>query len=287
MDDKCNKPSAINTELQGIVQEEAVDLSTGGDCRKACDSALGMNSQHNDLRSENFDSRSEDLIFSGISLFEPKAKFSALQSDHLDASVHKNSESKSESIELRKQNLKLVSGLKYHRKNTKEKTVQCGVCEKKLSSKRTLTKHLHLHTGTHPYRCSVCGKGFSQSSDIKQHMNTHTGEKPFHCNMCQKRFTQSSNLNKHMKTHTGEKPFHYNMCQKRFTQSSDLIVHMRTHTGEKPFHCNMCQKCFSKSSNLTVHIRTHTKEKPFQCPLCKKKFSQINNLKRHIRTHNG
>ncbi|GFY66148.1 hypothetical protein TNIN_42161 [Trichonephila inaurata madagascariensis] len=89
-----------------------------------------MNSQHNDLSSENFDSRSADLILSGNLLFDPKAKFSALQSDHLDANVHKNSESKSESIELRKQNFKLVSGFEYNRKNTKEKSVQCGVCEK-------------------------------------------------------------------------------------------------------------------------------------------------------------
>ncbi|GFY44339.1 hypothetical protein TNIN_78301 [Trichonephila inaurata madagascariensis] len=285
MNDKCNNPSAVNTELQGSVQEDTVDISTVGDSRKACDSVLGMNSQHNDLRSENFDSRSEDLVLSGISFFDPKDKFLALQSDHLDANVHKNSESKSECNELRK-NFKVVSCLEYNCMNTKEKSFQCGVCEKKLSSKQALVRHMHLHTGTHPYRCSVCWKGFNQSSTLNEHLRTHSGEKPFHCNMCQKCFSKSSNLNEHIRTHTGEKPFHCNVCQKRFTHLSTLKEHIRRHTGEKPFHCYICQKCFSGSSNLTVHIRTHTKEKPFQCPLCKKKFSKNNYLKTHIRKHN-
>ncbi|GFY45074.1 hypothetical protein TNIN_368981 [Trichonephila inaurata madagascariensis] len=230
MDDKCNKPSAVNTELQGSVQEEAVDLSTGGDCRKACDSVLGMNSQHNDLRSENFHSRSEDLLLSGISLFDPKAKFSALQSDHLDANVQKNSESKSESNELRK-NFKLVSGLKYNRMNTKEKSFQCDVCEKKLSSKQNLARHKHLHTGTPPYLCSVCGKGFRQYANFKEHMRRHTGEKPFRCNVCQKCFSGSSNLTVHIRTHTKEKPFQCPLCKNKFSQSNNLKRHIRKHNG--------------------------------------------------------
>ncbi|GFU78071.1 zinc finger protein 16 [Trichonephila clavipes] len=89
----------VNKEVQGSVQEDSVSISTVGECiRTACDSLLGINSQHNDLHSRNFDSRSEGYIQSEIPLFDPKAEVSV----HLDANVCKNSENKSESIQFRK-----------------------------------------------------------------------------------------------------------------------------------------------------------------------------------------
>ncbi|GFY77389.1 hypothetical protein TNIN_334171 [Trichonephila inaurata madagascariensis] len=72
-----------------------------------------MNCQHNDLQSENLDSRSKDLIWTELPLLDPKAEVSVLQRDHLDANVRKNKESKSESIELKKQDFELDSGFSF------------------------------------------------------------------------------------------------------------------------------------------------------------------------------
>ncbi|GFU84390.1 zinc finger protein 16 [Trichonephila clavipes] len=86
----------VNKEVQGSVQRRfRLVYQLLGECiRTACDSLLGINSQHNDLHSRNFDSRSEGYIQSEIPLFDPKAEVSV----HLDANVRKNSENKSESI---------------------------------------------------------------------------------------------------------------------------------------------------------------------------------------------
>ncbi|GFT36553.1 zinc finger protein 394 [Trichonephila clavipes] len=86
-------------------------------------------------------------------------------------------------------------------KNTEEKSVQCGVCEKKLSSKDGFARHMRIHTGTKPFLCNVCGKTFTLSSTLARHRRTHTGEKPHQCNVCKKCFSQSGHLTRHKRTH--------------------------------------------------------------------------------------
>ncbi|GFU78097.1 zinc finger protein 713 [Trichonephila clavipes] len=262
-----NELSRVNMEMHGSQQEDSVDISVVRKCiptAKYC--LLGINSQHNDPHAENFDSRSEGLIPSEILFFNLKPEVPVLQSDHLDTNVDKNRDDKSEGIELTKEVLKFDpinfdlnfrngSGQQndyqeeqhseQNRKITDEKSVQCDVCEKRVSKKH-IARHMHLHTETKPFQCNVCGKGFTVSSILTNHMRTHTGEKPFHCNVCKKCFSQSINL----------------------------TIHKRTHTGEKPFQCDVCEKQFSTSTHLNTHMRTHTGEKPYQCPSCKKKFSQ-------------
>ncbi|GFT48509.1 hypothetical protein TNCV_762171 [Trichonephila clavipes] len=96
-----------NMDMHGKEQEDSVHFSIVRECIKtANDCLLGMNSEHNDLLSENFDSGSEGLILSENPLFNPKLEVPVLQRDHLDATIGRSSENKSEGIELTREDFK-------------------------------------------------------------------------------------------------------------------------------------------------------------------------------------
>ncbi|GFU96783.1 zinc finger protein 16 [Trichonephila clavipes] len=70
---------------------------------------------HNELYSENFVSQSEGSIRSEIPLDDSSVNVSVIQSERLDANLGRNSsEIKSESIELRKVDFKLDTGLDFY-----------------------------------------------------------------------------------------------------------------------------------------------------------------------------
>ncbi|GFS54262.1 hypothetical protein TNIN_433051 [Trichonephila inaurata madagascariensis] len=305
-EDQTNSIFKVSTEVPESVQQDSVDISCFGDCLPAaCDSLLGMNCQHNDLQSENLDSRSKDLIWTELPLLDPKAGVSVIQRDHLDANVRKNKESKYESIELKKQDFELDSGFSLYDSSTNSdpltenynfhsrtekpsfEKIYCEKCFKQFNRKHALLKHKCVNSSDKGFQNVDCQQRVYQVEQQLEYDRKNTKEKSVQCSVCEQKLSSKETLARHMRLHTATNPYRCSVCGKDFTKSSHLKEHMRTHTGEKPFHCNVCQKYFSRSSNLTVHIRSHTKEKPFQCPLCKKKYSHSSSLKKHIRKHTG
>ena len=50
---------------------------------------------------------------------------------------------------------------------------QCHVCQKNLSSKQILRRHINeVHSGI-KYDCEVCGKPFARKTALTRHMKTH------------------------------------------------------------------------------------------------------------------
>ncbi|GFY46358.1 zinc finger protein 16 [Trichonephila inaurata madagascariensis] len=173
---KCSKPSGVSTEVPGSVLQDSVDISSVGDCiPAACDSLLGMDCQHNDFQSENLDSRSEDLIWTEHPLFDPKAEVSVLQRDHLDANVRKNSESKSASIELKKQEFELDSGFRFYDSST---------------NSDPLTENYNFHSRTEKTSfekiyCEKCFKTFNRKHALLKHKCVNSSDKDFQKVDCQ------------------------------------------------------------------------------------------------------
>ena len=83
--------------------------------------------------------------------------------------------------------------LNKHRRaaHPKEKTVQCQVCQKMLSSKDSLKTHMLIHDDVRNYKCAFCSKSFRHSQALKKHEQLHKNlEKPNQCVICQVSLTK-------------------------------------------------------------------------------------------------
>ena len=133
----------------------------------------------------------------------------------------------------------------------------CKICNRVLTYKYSLEKHMLLHTGSFPYKCNLCSKRFNHKANLDKHLVVHSGEKPYVCHICQRPFSQKSNLQRHQLTHTQNRDFVCEVCGKRFNHMASLKTHALIHTGAKPFSCYICTKRFNQKGNLKRHIQTH------------------------------
>ena len=128
-------------------------------------------------------------------------------------------------------------------------------CEKRFTTKHSLTDHTERHTGEYLYSCSQCQKRFLTGNALSAHVNIHTSK--YKCTECGRCCKKSSELAVHRRSHSGHKPFECTVCSKRFTTSGSLVNHSRIHSGEKPYKCHVCDKAFSRSET------NHTHESPY------------------------
>ena len=93
---------------------------------------------------------------------------------------------------------------KQKRLNEHKKTcggVKCEICEKTLSSEKSLQEHINSRHSTN-FRCAHCLKCFGGLGKLKQHMAVHDESKRLQCEKCSKNFARKDNLKRHMKTHS-------------------------------------------------------------------------------------
>ena len=133
----------------------------------------------------------------------------------------------------------------------------CKICNRTLTYKYSLEKHMLIHTGIYPYKCHLCSKRFNHKPNLDKHLIVHSGEKPHVCHLCHRAFSQRSNLQRHQLTHTQNRDFVCEVCGKRFNHMASLKTHSLIHTGAKPFSCYICTKRFNQKGNLKRHVQTH------------------------------
>ncbi|XP_028133179.2 zinc finger protein 721-like [Diabrotica virgifera virgifera] len=196
--------------------------------------------------------------------------------------------------------LSLLRHKKRHR-NRKKPPFKCTKCDRLLTSRNSLSKHMKIHTGIKPFRCSYCLKSFLYMRSLTVHLTLHTGETPYVCSICNKRYHSARSLQKHKNIKhfiqennkldndilNNSNKTHCPYCNKYFG-SFGFGRHIKTHVNEKKvFECPLCYKVFQKNSHLERHLRIHTGERPYACNSCRKTFTQESDLKRHILIHNG
>ena len=57
------------------------------------------------------------------------------------------------------------------------------------------------------FKCKVCGKGFKHRRSLNRHVKLHSGEKNFICPYCTTAFARSDHLKAHIRTHNNSKPY--------------------------------------------------------------------------------
>lgn len=93
-----------------------------------------------------------------------------------------------------------------------------------------------------PFVCSVCQKRLSSKAGLDRHLRIHAREKTFVCKICLKRFSNKAYLNRHLRVHTGIRPYVCEFCEKSFTSKGSLDKHRKIHVKGKHSVCEVCQK---------------------------------------------
>lgn len=112
------------------------------------------------------------------------------------------------------------------------------------------------------FKCKVCGKGFKHRRSLNRHVKLHSGEKNFHCPYCATAFARSDHLKAHIRTHNNSKPFRCSICQCGYSTQAALKVHIAHHHSKSKFKCVICNDMeFHSQLALEGHIyKIHSKE---------------------------
>jgi uncharacterized C2H2 Zn-finger protein len=62
---------------------------------------------------------------------------------------------------------------------------KCRVCGKAFKHRRSLNRHVKLHSGEKNFKCPYCATAFARSDHLKAHIHTHNNSKPYRCSVCQ------------------------------------------------------------------------------------------------------
>lgn len=226
---------------------------------------------------------------------------------------HKKSSASNESFtcDLCSQEFTAKCLLKKHIRSHRpdEQELECLDCQKKFCSRKSLTRHMHIHTrkrmrtisdivktikieqpkGDDDLKCGICNEKFNEPLELTLHRKTHANDKKYICSVCGLLCKARTHLIIHTRVHTKERPYQCSYCPKAFASIGGLNAHILTHTGERKHLCSYCGKAATSSSDLKRHLRIHTGERPYQCtiPNCNERFIANNALKKHIRKHTG
>lgn len=164
----------------------------------------------------------------------------------------------------------------------RERTFQCGTCQKTFFTK----SHLIIHNESHlnvTYSCEICGKSFYRQEGLKYHLKKHLGE-TVKCAICSKTFSTTSDLKVHMRFHKNEFPFKCDLCPEKFVIKGNYNYHMKQHKSEK-FKCSICFVEISLASAFRRHVFSHT-GRPFPCPVnsCESSFTVRSLLCAHMKS---
>jgi hypothetical protein len=152
---------------------------------------------------------------------------------------------------------------------------RCKICDKKLSTKHNLIKHMQNAHRTEPdckfFECDFCGLRFLKKRNIIRHLKLkHEGGKieEFQCDYDGKIFTSKNSLYGHM-TACHRAASNCKVCGKVVKGMKRHIKMM--HPVEKTtIACKICNKTFKNEKALANHLKTHNKQ--FECRVCPQKY---------------
>ncbi|KAL4657699.1 hypothetical protein GN956_G5077 [Arapaima gigas] len=166
---------------------------------------------------------------------------------------------------------------------------RCKVCDVTLPSAFWLLEHMHLHSGTRPYRCSECGKQFCHLANYRTHLRSHAKATAARCRVCKASFQSVESLQTHLETSHLEKEFYQcDYCKRIFTCLNECQRHLELHRLNLVRHqCPRCGRHFHRQKSLTRHLARHNKHRMYLCTECGQSFPKKTILFRHSFSHLG
>lgn len=176
-------------------------------------------------------------------------------------------------------------------KSTPSTAVECPICGKALSDKKSLKKHADVvHFNIRNHNCELCGKRFIARNDLTDHVRAvHDKVKAFICDCCGQTLSTRHGLRMHKLIHKDEtKSIACSRCDKTFRHLSTYRKHIaRIHdfNPDKRLQCESCQRLFNHTEGLKRHVKKfHAVSKPsFQCPFCPLAFVFNYDLNKHTK----
>ncbi|XP_065218617.1 zinc finger protein 91-like isoform X1 [Planococcus citri] len=144
---------------------------------------------------------------------------------------------------------------KHQRKHSEKRPYKCRFCDARF--KHNYSKLMHerdTHTKVACFECAICGNMFNLKRSLVRHLRIHSGGKPFRCQTCGNSFSQKCNLVAHQNSHSKEKTFKCRMCDQLFKYRNQKTVHERLHAEGPGFECALCGKKYNQKSGLAYHI---------------------------------
>ncbi|XP_055913452.1 zinc finger protein 93-like [Eupeodes corollae] len=71
--------------------------------------------------------------------------------------------------------------------HTKEKPYKCEKCGIGIATSNAMAHHMRTHENI-TFECNVCHATYRHKKSLKKHLKLHTGERPFECRHCDKKF---------------------------------------------------------------------------------------------------
>ncbi|XP_035886952.1 zinc finger and BTB domain-containing protein 10 isoform X2 [Phyllostomus discolor] len=72
--------------------------------------------------------------------------------------------------------------------------LKCPHCTYVAKYRRTLKRHLLIHTGVRSFSCDICGKLFTRREHVKRHSLVHKKDKKYKCMVCKKIFMLAASV---------------------------------------------------------------------------------------------
>ncbi|XP_075776583.1 zinc finger and BTB domain-containing protein 10 isoform X2 [Pelodiscus sinensis] len=195
-----NLASSIKTENDGYcIDEGQIENYQMNDCSWVQDSSPEM--AENESQGEGKVFVWNDVASQGQSVQEPgKARRKNQTTKRFIYNIPPNNEENLEECSMMQPSVPYTEDLQFIKEEPGDSSalimnkLKCPHCNYVAKYRRTLKRHLLIHTGVRSFSCDICGKLFTRREHVKRHSLVHKKDKKYKCMVCKKIFMLAASV---------------------------------------------------------------------------------------------